>query len=141
MKGETRVINGDRWMIVDVAPAQQLAEMVAALLEDAGFIVMVRGSDSMDDVFTHLGTPGIGVTHVLVPEGQGEDALSLIRETVTDYEGDELEAILQQGDVVTGAGARLIFADDADDDFDDDEDDGEEAGFGPGPDGTDTAGR
>ena len=43
MKGENRLINGDNWTIVDVAPAEPLAEMVAALLEDAGFVVIVRG--------------------------------------------------------------------------------------------------
>jgi hypothetical protein len=124
MKGETRVINGDRWMIVDVAPAQQLADMVAVLLEDAGFIVMIRGEGSDADVLTHLGSPGIGITNVLVPEAQGADAMKLISETVTDYEGDELEAVLREGSVVSGAGAGLIFADDddlfADDDFEDD---------------------
>jgi hypothetical protein len=116
-------------MVVDVAPAQQLAEMVAALLEDAGFVVMVRGSDSMDDVFSHLGSPGIGITHVLVPEAQGKEALELIRETVTDYEGDELEAVLREGSVVTGPGAELIFVDDGDDEDDEDPDeDGADAG-------------
>ena len=123
MKGETRLINGDRWMIVDVAPAQQLAEMVAVLLEDAGFIVMIRGEGSDADVLTHLGSPGIGITNVLVPEGQGADALQLISETVTDYEGDELEAVLREGSIVTGAGAELNFDDEpfADDDLDDDD--------------------
>lgn len=129
MKGETRLINGDRWMIVDVAPAQQLAEMVAVLLEDAGFIVMIRGEGSDADVLTHLGSPGIGITNVLVPEAQGADALQLISETVTDYEGDELEAVLRDGSVVTGAGAVLDFDDDGlfgeDDDLDDDEADDE----------------
>lgn len=119
MKGETRIVNGDEWMIVDVAPALPLAEMVAALLEDAGFIVMVRGGDSADDVFSHLGSPGIGVTHVLVPKAQGGEALQLIRDTVTDYEGDELEAVLRAG----GADAVFGFEDDEDDDDDDDDED------------------
>lgn len=135
MKGETRVINGDRWMIVDVAPAQQLADMVAVLLEDAGFIVMIRGEGSDADVLTHLGSPGIGITNVLVPEAQGADAMKLISETVTDYEGDELEAVLREGSVVSGAGAGLIFADDDDlfaddDDFEDDDDLDDAAGDG-----------
>lgn len=98
MKGENRVINGDNWTIVDVAPAEPLAEMVAALLEDAGFVALVRGSDSGDDVFAHLGTPGIGVTVVLVPEEQAAAALQLISETVSDYEGDEIDEALASGE-------------------------------------------
>ncbi len=120
MKGEIRIVNGDEWMVVDIAPALQLAEMVAALLEDAGFIVMVRGGDSSDDVFSHLGSPGIGVTHVLVPKAQGEEALQLIRDTVTDYEGDELEAVLQAG------GADAVFGFDSDDEDDEDDEDYED---------------
>lgn len=99
MKGENRLINGDNWTIVDVAPAFQLAEMVAALLEDAGFVALVRGADSGDDVFAHLGSPGIGATVVLVPEDQAAAALQLISETVSDYEGDEIEAALQSGEL------------------------------------------
>ncbi len=99
MKGETRIVNGDRWTIVDVAPAEPLAEMVGALLEEAGFIVVVRGSDSGDDVFAHLGTPGIGESVVLVPEEQAAAALKLIAETVTDYEGEELERALASGEL------------------------------------------
>ncbi|HLR45622.1 MAG TPA: hypothetical protein VK092_00560 [Deinococcales bacterium] len=99
MIGENRVINGDSWTIVDVAPAEQLSEMVAALLEDAGFVALVRGSDSGDDVFAHLGMPGIGASVVLVPENQAEAALQLIRETVTDYSGDNLEEALESGEL------------------------------------------
>lgn len=99
MKGENRVINGDNWTIVDVAPAEPLAEMVAALLEDAGFVALVRGADSGDDVFAHLGTPGIGATVVLVPEEQAAAALQLISETVSDYEGDEIEEALRSGEL------------------------------------------
>lgn len=99
MIGENRIINGDSWTIVDVAPAEQLSEMVAALLEEAGFVALIRGSDSGDDVFAHLGMPGIGASVVLVPEDQAEAALELIRETVTDYEGDDLEAALRSGEL------------------------------------------
>lgn len=99
MIGEKRIINGDSWTIVDVAPAEQLSEMVAALLEDAGFISLIRGADSGDDVFAHLGMPGIGASVVLVPDSQAEAALELIRETVTDYDGDNLEAALESGEL------------------------------------------
>lgn len=95
MKGETVVVNGDRWTIVDVAPAQALAEMVAALLEDEGMVAMVRGPDLLGDVFSNLGAGGTGPAVVLVPEADGERALQLIAETVTDYEGEELEAIMR----------------------------------------------
>src|SRR5690606_2720619 len=40
MKGETVIVNGDEWVVVDEAPAAALADMVAALLEDEGFVVM-----------------------------------------------------------------------------------------------------
>jgi len=96
MKGETLVINGDRWTVVDVAPAAALAEMVAAILEEEGFLVMTRSPGKLDDIFTHLGTHSIGTTYVLVPERDAEHALALIAETVTDYQGEELENILEQ---------------------------------------------
>lgn len=99
MKGESRTINGDTWIIVDVAPAEPLAEMVGALLEDAGFVAIVRGLDSGDDVFAHLGTPGIGTSVVLVPEEQAVAAMQLISETVTDYQGPELEEALRTGEL------------------------------------------
>lgn len=96
MKGETMVINGDRWTVVDVAPAAPLAEMVAALLEDEGFVVMVRGLDLHSDTISHLGTSSVMTTYVLVPETQAEAATELIAETVTDYEGPELEVLMEQ---------------------------------------------
>lgn len=99
MKGENRTINGDTWTIVDVAPAEPLAEMVAALLEDAGFVTLVRAADGNSDVFAHLGTPGIGVSVVLVPEESAVAALQLIAETVTDYQGEELEEALRTGEL------------------------------------------
>src|SRR5690554_2361621 len=99
MKGENRTINGDNWTIVDVAPAEPLAEMVAALLEDAGFVTLVRSADGGGDVFAHLGTPGIGVSVVLVPEESAVAALQLISETVTDYQGEELEEALRSGEL------------------------------------------
>ena len=95
MKGQTVVVNGDRWTIVDVAPAQALAEMVAALLEDEGMVAMVRGSDLLSDMFSNLGAAGTGSAVVLVPEADAERALALIADTVTDYEGDELDAIMR----------------------------------------------
>lgn len=94
MKGETLKINGDNWTIVDVAPAMPLAEMVATILEDEGFVTIVRGAEMMHDVLSHLGSVSPETTYVLVPEGNAQAALDLIAETVTDYEGDELEDLL-----------------------------------------------
>lgn len=116
MKGENRIINGDTWTIVDVAPAEPLAEMVAALLEDAGFVVIVRGADSGDDVFAHLGTPGIGASVVLVPEEQAVAAMQLISETVTDYEGDALEEAIRSGELTVDDAGNVLAGDDEDDD-------------------------
>ncbi|HZJ08782.1 MAG TPA: hypothetical protein VFD39_03745 [Trueperaceae bacterium] len=96
MKGETLLVNGDNWTVVDVAPAAPLAEMVAALLEDDGYVVMVRGLDLHSDAISHLGTTSVMTTYVLVPEAQAEAASALIAETVTDYEGPELEALMAQ---------------------------------------------
>ncbi len=97
MKGETLLLNGDRWTIVDVAPAAELAEMVALLLEEEGFAVYTRGAATLNsDVLSHLGMQTQGTTYVLVPEGDAERALELIKETVTDYEGEDLEALLDE---------------------------------------------
>jgi hypothetical protein len=96
MKGATIRINGDPWVVVDVAPAAPLAEMVAALLEEEGFVTQTRGLEALADALTHLGSPSAGVTVVVVPEAQAEAALALIEQTVTDYEGDELEAVLAE---------------------------------------------
>lgn len=94
MKGTTVTLNGDPWTIVDVAPAAPLAEMVAALLEDEGYVAVVRGLDLLGDALTHLGVGSAGATVVLVPEADAEAALALIAETVTDYEGDDLDVAL-----------------------------------------------
>ena len=96
MKGESTRINGDTWTVVDVAPAEPLAEMVAAILEEEGFVTMVRGAGGMADVLTHLGVHTTETTYVLVPEAQAQAALALIAETVTDYEGEELEVLLDE---------------------------------------------
>ena len=116
MKGETMVINGDRWTVVDVAPAAPLAEMVAALLEDEGYVVMVRGLDLHSDTISHLGTTSVMTTYVLVPEGQAEAATKLIAETVTDYEGPELDALMDQ----MASGEVDVADGDSEDEFDDD---------------------
>lgn len=96
MKGTSIVLNGDRWTVVDVAPAEPLAEMVAALLEEEGFVAVVRGIALLGDTLAHLGVGAAGASVVLVPEADAEAALTLIAETVTDYEGDDLEAALAQ---------------------------------------------
>lgn len=96
MKGDKILINGDQWVVVDVAPAPELAEMVAVILEEEGFPVMVRGVDGLSDIFTHMGTSSLGTTYVLVPEKEEDAAVKLIAETVTDYEGEDLDALLEQ---------------------------------------------
>lgn len=117
MKGEVVVVNGDRWTIIDVAPAAPLAEMVAALLEDEGLVTMVRGSDLVGDVFSHMGTPSSGTTYVLVPEADAERALAIVAETVTDFEGDELDAIMRA--IAEGADPEELFGSADDDEVDD----------------------
>lgn len=107
VKGTTVVLNGDLWTVVDVAPAEPLAEMVAALLEEEGFVALVRGIDRLGDALAHLGVGSVGTTVVLVPEGDAEAALALIEETVTDYQGDDLEAalaLLAEDPAALGAG-------------------------------------
>lgn len=121
MKGETVVVNGDEWTVVDEAPAAALAEMVAALLEEEGFVVMVRGLDLQSDAFSHLGSTNVTATHVLVPKEQAQAAMALIAETVTDYQGEELDELMERlarGEAVEG------FAPLGEEDGDDEEDDG-----------------
>jgi hypothetical protein len=88
MKHQTMTINGDKWTVVDVAPAEPLAEMVAVMLEDEGFPVIVRGTD----VFSHLGASEMATTYVLVPEKDAARALELIGERVQVEEGTDVEA-------------------------------------------------
>jgi hypothetical protein len=94
MKGDKITLAGDTWVVVDVAPAPELADMVAVLLEEEGYITTVKGPDFVADVFSALGSQFPGVTLVLVPETQAEAALALIAESVRDYEGDELKELL-----------------------------------------------
>ena len=115
--GATITLNGDRWTVVDVAPAEPLAEMTAAILEEEGYVSVVRPADPFDDVFAHLGASRVGTTVVLVPEADAEAAQELIAATVTDYQGDELEALLASGVPLDGS-------DDVE--FDDEIDDGDE---------------
>ena len=104
LKGAVVVLNGDRWTVVDVAPAEPLAEMVAAILEDEGILSVVRGAEPLDDVYSHLGGSRVGTTVVLVPEADAERAFELIAATVTDYQGDELEALLAEDEGLWDAG-------------------------------------
>lgn len=97
LRGAVITLNGDRWTVVDVAPAEPLAEMVAAILEDEGIVSVVRGTDPVDDVYSHLGGARVGTTVVLVPEAEAERALAIIADTVTDYQGEELQALLEEG--------------------------------------------
>lgn len=97
LRGAVITLNGDRWTVVDVAPAEPLAEMVAAILEEEGIVCVVRGADPLDDVYSHLGGSRVGTTLVLVPEAEAERALLIIADTVTDYQGEELEELLAAG--------------------------------------------
>jgi hypothetical protein len=99
LKGAVITLNGDPWTVVDVAPAEPLAEMVAAILEEEGIVAVVRGTDPLDDVYSHLGGSRVGTTVVLVPEADAPRAFEIIAETVTDYQGDELEQLLREGGV------------------------------------------
>jgi hypothetical protein len=117
MKGTTVTLNGDPWTVVDVAPAEPLAEMVAALLEDEGYVAVVRGIALLGDTLAHLGVGSGGVSVVLVPEADAEAALALIEATVTDFEGDDLdEALARLAEDPTALGA--IDDEDDDDDLD-----------------------
>jgi hypothetical protein len=98
LKGAVITLNGDPWTVVDVAPAEPLAEMVAAILEEEGIVAVVRGTDPLDDVYSHLGGSRVGTTVVLVPEPDAERAFAIIAETVTDYQGEELERLLREGE-------------------------------------------
>jgi hypothetical protein len=119
MKGTTVTLNGDPWTVVDVAPAEPLAEMVAALLEDEGYLAVVRGIALLGDTLAHLGVGAAGVSVVLVPEADAQAALALIAETVTDFEGDDLdEALARLADDPTALGA---FDPDDDEPDEDDE--------------------
>ena len=123
LKGAVITLNGDPWTVVDVAPAEPLAEMVAGILEEEGIVAVVRGTDPLDDVYSHLGGSRVGTTVVLVPEADAPRAFEIIAETVTDYQGDELEQLLREG------GEPWQDADedvDVDVDVDDGEDDGED---------------
>ena len=123
MKGESLVMNGDTWTVVDVAPAMPLAEMVAAILEDEGFVAVVRGAELLSDVFSHLGSITASTTYVLVPEKDAERALKLIAETVTDYEGEELEeqlAKMERGELEPGEWDDEDLDEEFDEDLDED---------------------
>lgn len=122
LKGAVVVLNGDRWTVVDVAPAEPLAEMVAAILEEEGILSVVRGADPLDDVYSHLGGSRVGTTVVLVPEPDAERAFEIIAATVTDYQGEELEALLAEGE---GPWQDPAAGDEADDDGDDENGDGD----------------
>jgi cobalamin-dependent methionine synthase I len=82
LKDKTMLINGDKWSVVDIAPAAPLAEMVAVMLEQEGFPVIVRGTD----VFSHLGASEMAATYVLVPEKDAARALELLNNTMANGE-------------------------------------------------------
>ena len=125
---QTNVLEPPRVQVAAAAkvlPAAPLAEMVAALLEDEGYVVMVRGLDLHSDAISHLGTTSVMTTYVLVPETQAEAATALIAETVTDYEGPDLERLMEQmasGELPEGMADEPSTADWADPDHDDEPD-------------------
>ena len=121
-------LNGDRWTVVDLAPAMPLAEMVAALLEEEGFVATVRPAAGVPDALAHLGVGDSSACLVLVPSGDAERALALIAETVTDYTGEDLEAALAELASDPGALGVSDDSDDSDDsgDLDDSDDSGDE---------------
>ncbi len=96
MKGETLLIGGNRWTVVDAAPAEPLAKMVAEILKAEGIPTMVRGPNVVDEVLTTLGSYSLGPVYVLVPETEATRAGYILEETVTDYEGEELEKFLSE---------------------------------------------
>ena len=89
LKGKTLTINGDKWTVVHVAPAPELAEMVAVFLEDQGFVVMTKGPDTVSDALTHLGVYHVGIAHVLVPEESADAADQLISEMLSGQDKEE----------------------------------------------------
>jgi len=121
LMGTVVTLNGDPWTIVDVAPAEPLAEMVAAILEEEGMVAVVRGADPLDDVYSHLGGSRVGTTVVLVPQADAERARAIIAETVTDYQGDELAELLASGELEADEIAE-VFGDEGDEPEDDDDD-------------------
>lgn len=129
LRGAVITLNGDRWTVVDVAPAEPLAEMVAAILEEEGIVTVVRGTDPLDDVYSHLGAARVGTTLVLVPEADTDRALRLIAETVTDYQGEELDELLASGGSYEDTGSGDVD-DDAAADAADAGDEGDSGGRG-----------
>ena len=117
MKGTEIILNGDAWTVVDVAPAMPLAEMVAALLEDEGYVAVVRAAAGVPDALTHLGVTDAGTSVVLVPSADAARALALIDETVTDYTGDDLDAALAE----LASDPNALGEVDADEAFDDED--------------------
>ena len=93
MKGDKVTLHGDTWVVVDVAPLPELADMVAVILKEEGYVVEVKGPDFIADVFHALGAQTPGLTMVLVPETQAEAALALIAESIRDYDDEELARI------------------------------------------------
>jgi hypothetical protein len=94
VRGETLVISGDRWTIVDVAPAVQLAEMVAVILEEEGLSALICTLEE-GETKAPTNTRQVEDNYVLVPEEDADKALEIIKDSVTDYRGDQLEELLQ----------------------------------------------
>ncbi len=93
-KGDSLRINGDIWTIVDVAPAAELAEMVAVILEEEGLRPRVEGLGIGAGIIQALGANFIGTSFVLVPKHEAEEALKIIEECVTDYTGEDIDRLM-----------------------------------------------
>jgi len=94
---DTIRINGEIWSVVDIAPALELAEMVAVILEEEGFSVIVKSGEALSDPLSHLGIRSqLGTSYVLVRKDDTQKALELIAESVTDYEGEDLKKIMAE---------------------------------------------
>ena len=93
-KGDSLRINGDIWTIVDVAPASELAEMVAVILEEEGLRPRVEGLGIGAGIIQALGANFIGTSFVLVPKHEAEEALKIIEECVTDYTGEDIDRLM-----------------------------------------------
>lgn len=93
-KGDSLRINGDIWTIVDVAPASELAEMVAVILEDEGLRPRVEGEGIGAGIIQALGANFIGTSFVLVPKHEAKEALKIIDECVTDYTGEDIDSLM-----------------------------------------------
>ena len=94
MKGETLEFEGNPWTIVDVSPAVSLAEMAAVILEEEGISVIICTLEE-NELSESNNEDQFGTAYVLVPECESPRALELIKDSVTDYRGEQIEGFLE----------------------------------------------